>query len=73
MTYDEIRQQIKNEALNKIIKAYHPEYGFKSDEYDDESYGEQLSWHIRCIINDMEVKLMYQKNLHKKLGLTVDK
>lgn len=69
MNYIQIRQQIKNEALNRIAKIYHPLYRFpysKSygwyDDVDNYSYSEQREQEIQNIIKRMNSKLKKAKN-----------
>lgn len=57
MTNDEVRQQKKNEALNKIRKIYNPLYKVHYDDYSDESYSEQRDYKIESIIEDLEKEL----------------
>lgn len=60
MTKLEIRQQKKNEALNKIRKIFNKKYRFPYDEYDDDSGSEQKEHFIKSIIEYLEKEL---KNL----------
>lgn len=58
MTNLEVRQQLKNTALNEIRKIYNPNYKFPYDysyidEYD-ESYSEQREYRIEEIIQNLE-------------------
>ena len=54
MTKNEVRQQLKNEALNRIIKSY--SYGSSRDffdRYDHASFAEQRSEHIGWIVETL--------------------
>lgn len=57
MTKLEIRQQKRNEALNKIRKIYNPKYKCNYDQYDEDSYSEQREKEIRWIIENLEKDL----------------
>lgn len=57
MTNLEIRQQKKNEALNKIRKIFNKKYRFPYDEYDESSCLEQKGEAIKQIIEDLEKDL----------------
>ena len=57
MTNLEIRQQKKNEALNKIRKIFNKKYRFLYDEYDEASGMEQKAFVIKSIIEDLEKDL----------------
>jgi hypothetical protein len=61
MTKLEIRQQMRNEALNKIRKIYNPKYKFNYDQYDEDSYSEQREKEIRLIIENLEKDLKNTK------------
>lgn len=67
MTKEQVIQQKKNEALNKIMNIYHPKYStFKySNNYYDESYAEQRDYRIREIIETLEKDLIEVKNKFK--------
>lgn len=54
MTTLEVRQQIKNTALNEIRKIYNPNYKFPYDYYTDESCSQQREYRIKEIIEDLE-------------------
>lgn len=70
MTKEGIAQMMKNEALNKIRKIYHPKYKFPYNNYGDEgSYGEQREYRISSIIEDLERKL---KTVKKKQNNSVN-
>jgi len=58
MTYQENRQRIKNEALNKIRKLYNPKTNHNFTYYDGEgSTLEQIASGTEFIIEQMEKKL----------------
>lgn len=52
-----VRQQKKNEALNKIMKIYHPLYNFPYDQWSEESGSEQRESEIRSIISELNKEL----------------
>ena len=59
MTNNEIKQQLKNEALNKIIKSYGINAGKHFfDRYDQQTYGEQrdthINWIVETLLNDLK-------------------
>ena len=54
MTNLEIRQQKKNEALNKIRRIFNKRYRFPYDQYDESSGMEQKAFAIKSIIEDLE-------------------
>ena len=58
MTYEENKQRIKNEALNKISKLYHPKTKHSYTYHEGEgSLMEQISFDVRHIIKEMEEQL----------------
>ena len=58
MTHEENRQRIKNEALNKIRKLYHPKTKHGYTYYEGEgSLMEQISFDVQHIIEQMEKQL----------------
>ena len=58
MTKSEIRQQKKNEALNKIRKIYNPDIRFNYSNFPgDGSYSDQRDFEIRTIIETLEKDL----------------
>lgn len=62
MTVQEVRQQKKNEALNRIRKIYYPKnyekgFGVSSSIFDDESWAEQRDEKVRQIISELEKDL----------------
>ena len=58
MTHEENKQRIKNEALNKIRKLYHPKTKHNYTYYEDEgSLMEQISFDVQHIIEQMEKQL----------------
>ena len=58
MTKSEIKQQKKNEALNKIRKIYHPlNQKWYSNYQEDGSYAEQRDYEISQIIENLEKEL----------------
>jgi hypothetical protein len=58
MTKEENRQRIRNEALNKIKKLYHPKTKHDYTYYDGEgSLMEQISFDVQSIIREMERQL----------------
>jgi hypothetical protein len=58
MTKEENRQRIRNEALNKIKKLYHPKTKHDYTYYDGEgSLMEQISYDVQSIIREMERQL----------------
>lgn len=62
MTVQEVRQQKKAEALNRIRKIYYPKnyengFGCSTSIYNEESRAEQRDEKVRRIINDLEKDL----------------
>lgn len=58
MTYEENRQRIKNESLNKIRELYHPKTKHDYTYYDGEgSLMVQISFDVKYIIEQMERQL----------------
>ena len=57
MTDLEVRQQKKNEALNKIRKIYNPKYKFPYDKYSEYSTSEEREGDIKFIIEELEKNL----------------
>ena len=59
MTKQEQKQQLKNEALNKIRRIYNPhyKYPYSFNFSEDGSYAEQRDQDIRQIIEDLEKEL----------------
>lgn len=57
MTKNENRQRIKNEALNKIAKIYHPKYKFSYDDYCGNSRSEQREETVYFAISEMKSQL----------------
>jgi len=54
MTKEEVKQQYKNEALNKIRKIFHPLCKFSYDQWSDRSSSEQIYDEIEYIIEQLE-------------------
>lgn len=61
MNTNEIIQQKKNEALNKIRKIFNPLVKNHYDNHSDESYSEQREYEIRYIIETLEKELKILK------------
>jgi hypothetical protein len=59
MTYNEKRQYIKNNALNKILKIYNG--NFYGDRYASESIAEQQSYEVQNILTIMKKELLILK------------
>ena len=59
MTPQQVKQQIKSTALNKIIKIYDPLYKFPYEygHYVEESHAEQRECSIEHIIREMNREL----------------
>lgn len=57
MTKPEVKQQLKNEALNKIRGIYSPNSTFRCDPYDEGSYSEQRGVAVSYIIEGLEREL----------------
>ena len=53
MTKEQVIQQRKNEALNRITQIYHPLYKFSYNQYDEDSYAEQREYEIKSIVEDL--------------------
>jgi hypothetical protein len=67
MTKNENIQRIKNEALNKIAKIYHPKYKFPYSDYPgDGSYASQRDFEIESIINNMNKQIQAVKDKERK-------
>jgi hypothetical protein len=63
MTKEENKQRIKNEALNKIRKLYHPKTKHNYTFYPGEgSSMEQISYDVKHIIEQMEEQLANLNN-----------
>lgn len=63
MTTSENKQRLKNEALNKIRKLYHPNTKHGFTYYPGEgSFGEQLSSEVNDIITNLEKSLKELKD-----------
>ena len=73
MTYEENRQRVKNEALNKIRKLYNPNTTHHYTFYDGEgSLMEQISFEAEKIIKEMELELSELKEKNKTAHVTLD-
>ena len=57
MTKAENKQRIRNEALNKIERLYHPKSTWKGDPYSDISYREEKEFEVECIMEWMYEEL----------------
>lgn len=72
MTYEENRQRIKNEALNKIAKLHHPLHKNGYTYYPGEgSFSEQRDDEVNKIIENMNNELERIKNveIYKNMGI----
>lgn len=72
MNKNEEIQMVKNEALNKIRKLYHPLHKTHYDNYSGESYAEQrestISYTIEEMVNKIEkIKEKHKENHRKKM------
>lgn len=52
MTPDQVRQNKRNEALNKIRKVYSNAMSY--DPWDESSYAEQRDWQVTQIIQQLD-------------------
>lgn len=59
MNKAEIKQQHKNEALNKIIKRFHPktENRYDNPSWNNDSYSDQDIYFVQGVLNDLEKKI----------------
>ncbi len=62
MTKEQIIQQAKNRAMNKIRKIYHPKYKYSYNQYDERSGAEQIEADIKLTIFELEHEI---KNIKK--------
>ena len=77
MTYEEIRQQLKNEALNKIIFIHSKYYKYELvDDLDDDYYGgnitscdEERDKAVKSVLDNLEYKLKQLKNKKNEIQL----
>lgn len=67
---DYARQLIKNTAINKISKMYHPLNKRGYDYYGDQSFAEQREYEIECIIKKMNKDLAALKVKFKNAQVT---
>lgn len=67
MTKTQIKQLIRNTALNKIAKMYHPKYKFPYDNYSElGNQVEQREAYISSIIISMNKEIYALDIKHKK-------
>ena len=65
MTNAQVKQMIKNEAINSIAKLFHPLHKFHYDNYSEDSRDEQKFSEIKSIVESMNRKLSELKKANQ--------